>query len=113
MGRNSPNMPWPSRSPDLFPMDFFLWGYIKSLFYTSTINNLHDLKTLTRSAFNQVTVHMRHKTSITYCDRLQRCLDIEGGHNEVIYALKISTFNVLLYDVFEKYMVFVETRIGK
>jgi hypothetical protein len=25
--------PWPSRSPDLTPCDFFLWGYIKDLVY--------------------------------------------------------------------------------
>ncbi len=27
MGRGSPNMPWPPRSPDLMPCDFFLWGF--------------------------------------------------------------------------------------
>jgi hypothetical protein len=86
MGRNSPNMPWPSRLPDLSPMDFFLWGYIKSLVYTSTIDNLDDLKTRIRSAFKQVTIQMRHNAIIAYCDRLQRCLDTEGGHIEVIYA---------------------------
>jgi hypothetical protein len=68
MGRNSPNMPWPSRSPGLSPMDFFLWGYIKSLVYTSTITNLHELKTRIRNAFNQVTVQMRHKAIVAYYD---------------------------------------------
>jgi hypothetical protein len=23
-------MPWPPRSPDITPLDFFLWGYVKS-----------------------------------------------------------------------------------
>ena len=26
---DSPLLPWPPRSPDLTPCDFFLWGYIK------------------------------------------------------------------------------------
>ena len=25
----SPLLPWPPRSPDLTPCDFFLWGYVK------------------------------------------------------------------------------------
>ena len=26
---DSPRLPWPPRSPDLTPCDFFLWGYVK------------------------------------------------------------------------------------
>ena len=26
---DSPLLPWPPRSPDLTPCDFFLWGYVK------------------------------------------------------------------------------------
>jgi hypothetical protein len=53
---------------------------------TLRVKFAHELKTHIRNAFNQVTVQMRHKAIIAYCDRLQRCLDIEGGHIEVIYA---------------------------
>lgn len=34
---------WPTRSTDLNPLDFFLWGYLKSLFYAQRPNNLEDL----------------------------------------------------------------------
>ena len=30
---------WPLRSPDLTPCDFFLWGYIKDSFHSSTSGN--------------------------------------------------------------------------
>ena len=30
---DSPLLPWPPRSPDLTPCDFFLWGYIKDRVY--------------------------------------------------------------------------------
>ena len=30
IGRNGP-IPWPPRSPDLSPLEFFLWGYIKNI----------------------------------------------------------------------------------
>ena len=29
IGRDGPT-PWPPRSPDLTPLDFFLWGYVKN-----------------------------------------------------------------------------------
>jgi len=36
-------MAWPHGSPDLTPMDFFLWGHIKALIYTSTVDSEEDL----------------------------------------------------------------------
>ena len=30
---------WPPRSPDLTPMDLFLWGYMKALIYTSPVDS--------------------------------------------------------------------------
>jgi len=39
IGRNDPT-PWPPRSPDITPLDFFLWGYVKrqSVQNASTVN---------------------------------------------------------------------------
>ena len=71
------------------------------------------MKTRIRSAFNQVTVQMRRKAIEAYCDRLQRCLAIEGGHTEVIYARKMLYCNALFYDVLDKYMFFVEICVRK
>jgi hypothetical protein len=34
---------WPSRSPDLTPMDFF-WGYIKDIVYSERVESLPDLR---------------------------------------------------------------------
>jgi hypothetical protein len=33
IGRDSPFIRWPPRSPDLTPMDFFTWGYMKERLY--------------------------------------------------------------------------------
>ena len=35
---------WPPRSCDLTPLDFFLWGHIKSLVYANKPETLGDLK---------------------------------------------------------------------
>jgi hypothetical protein len=38
-GRDSP-MPWPPSSPDITPLDFFLWGYVKSNVFRTPVNGL-------------------------------------------------------------------------
>jgi len=42
IGRGRP-MAWPPRSPDLTPVVFFPWGYIKTLIYTSPVDSEEDL----------------------------------------------------------------------
>ncbi|CAK9824350.1 hypothetical protein ANTRET_LOCUS2530 [Anthophora retusa] len=38
------NTNWPAGSPDLTPMDFFSWGYLKSRVYSSNPRSLIQLK---------------------------------------------------------------------
>ena len=35
---------WPPHSPDLNPLDFFLWGYLKDKVYTPKPATLQDLR---------------------------------------------------------------------
>lgn len=35
---------WPARSPDLSPLDYFLWGHLKSRIYQTQPNTLDDLR---------------------------------------------------------------------
>ena len=44
IGRGSQSMPWPPRSPDLTPCDFFLWGFVKSKVYAERPQNIQELK---------------------------------------------------------------------
>ena len=43
IGRDGP-IPWPPRSPDITPLDFFLWGYVKDIMYRTKIQDITDLK---------------------------------------------------------------------
>ena len=43
IGRDGP-IPWPPRSPDITPLDFFLWGYVKDIVYRTKIRDITDLK---------------------------------------------------------------------
>ncbi|KAJ8945266.1 hypothetical protein NQ318_016688 [Aromia moschata] len=51
-GNDSP-INWPSRSPDLNSADFYLWGDIKSIVYSSSVNS-EELRQRIVEAFNAV-----------------------------------------------------------
>ena len=42
IGRGGP-IAWPPRSPDLSPVDFFLWGFLKGLLYETPVETPEDL----------------------------------------------------------------------
>jgi hypothetical protein len=42
IGRGGP-VPWLSRSPDLTPLDFYLWEHLKTVVYATTVNDAEDL----------------------------------------------------------------------
>ncbi|KAJ4435026.1 hypothetical protein ANN_23599 [Periplaneta americana] len=43
IGRGGP-IAWPPRSPDVNPLDFYLWGHLKSLVYSSPVPDLESLR---------------------------------------------------------------------
>lgn len=53
IGRGGP-VPWPPRSPDLTPLDFFLWSEIKRLVYTREYESRDDLRIAIVDAFDTV-----------------------------------------------------------
>ena len=61
-------IPWPPRSPDISPIDFFLWGYIKDIVYAEKIRNIQDLQERITSAIE--TVNTRHDTENVAGDRI-------------------------------------------
>ena len=61
IGRGGP-IPWPPRSPDLSPLYFFLWGYIKNIVYGEKIRNMQHLQESITSATETVTGNMIQKT---------------------------------------------------
>ena len=86
IGRGGPrdsNIPWPPRSPDLTPMDFFVWGFIKSKVYTKNYRNLVDLKAAIRSAFQLITKQMVSDTLDNLERRLQLVVLNGGRHVEM------------------------------
>ena len=44
------DVPWPPRSPDLSPLDFFLWGHLKGVVFAQPVPSLRALRALLSQA---------------------------------------------------------------
>jgi hypothetical protein len=47
--------PWPPRSPDITPLDFFLWGYVKDKVFSTPVADITNLKPRMADAFATIT----------------------------------------------------------
>ena len=83
IGRGGP-IPWPARSPDLNPLDFWLWGYMKQLVYATPINNVQTLQHrvfhTAQHIQNQPGQFQRVHESLRR--RAEACIEMNGHHVE-------------------------------
>ena len=82
IGRDGPT-PWPPRFPDITPLDFFLWGYVKDIVYRTKVRYDSDLHQRIIEALDTVAVDMLARTwqEIKYRVDILRATD--GAHVEV------------------------------
>lgn len=55
------SIPWPPRACDLAPLDYFLWGYVKSLVYANDPQTIDALKTKITNTICQITPDLCEK----------------------------------------------------
>lgn len=65
---------WPPRSPDLNPLDFFLWGYVKHIVFQSEVENMNDVEDCVREALDTITVEMLQNVQAGFIRRLNLCM---------------------------------------
>ena len=83
ISRNGP-VDWPPRSCDLTPLDFFLWGYIKSLVYANKPSTIEELRANIHREIAAVPAEMCGRVIENWVQRIDRCKRARGGHmNEV------------------------------
>ena len=85
---NRSSFPWPARSPDLSPLDFFLWGYVKSKVFQGKPGSLQEVKSLATDAIRSVNENMRIATIANFCKRVDACMQEKGGHFENVMNTK-------------------------
>ena len=82
IGRDGPT-PWPPRLPDITPLDFFLWRYVKDKVFSAPVPDITDLKTRITDAFATVTEDMLENTWREIDYRLDVLRATKGAHVEV------------------------------
>ncbi len=70
---------WPAWSPDLTPLNFFFWGYVKDNVFKHNPNTIAELKTLITEAVAEITLGMLKKVFINKCKRVAACIKVGGG----------------------------------
>lgn len=81
IGREGP-VNWPARSPDLTPLDFFLWGFIKGKVMATAPTTREDMRERIRQACNSVTPEMLNRVRNCCIKRISKCLEVDGHHFE-------------------------------
>jgi len=82
IGRRGP-LEWPARSPDLTPLDFFLWGYTKDVVYKTNPKTLHDLEEEIVNAIKNIPKEMIYDAAHSVHKRLLKCRDECGAQVEL------------------------------
>lgn len=74
---------WPPRSPDITPLDFYLWGTLKEKVYQTPVHTREELENRVNQAFQDIDLQSLRKAT---CDgvnaRILKCLEVDGQHFE-------------------------------
>ncbi|GFY21547.1 hypothetical protein TNCV_1166932 [Trichonephila clavipes] len=89
---------WPPRCCDLTPLDYFLWGYVKSLVYEDKPQTFHHLEDNIRRVIADIRPQMLEKVIENWTSRLDYIRASRGSHMpEIIF--KIVTGGELFEDI--------------
>jgi len=111
IGRDGPT-PWPPRSPDITPLDFFLWRYVKDKVFSTPVPDITNLKARITKAFATVTEDMLENTWREIHYRLDVLRATKGAHVEV-YSCVLKNFliyilkKIYIYICFPRAVVFL------
>ncbi|GFX26815.1 putative DD41D transposase [Trichonephila clavipes] len=97
-------MNWPPRSCDLTPLDYFLWGYVKSLVYADKPQTLDHLEDNIRRVIADIRPQMLEKVIENWTSRLDYIRASRGSPMpEIIFKISIPLkkhplFGLILID---------------
>ncbi|GFW40940.1 uncharacterized protein TNCV_4369881 [Trichonephila clavipes] len=79
---------WPPRSCDLTPLDYFLWGYVKSLVYADRPQTLDHLEDNIRRVIADIRPQMLEKVIEIWTSRLDYIRVSHGSHiSEILFKM--------------------------
>ena len=85
ISRNGPQN-WPPHSCDLIPLDYFLWGYVKSKVYENKPETLDELEANIQHIIGDITPAVLNRVIENWTSRLEHVRVSRGGHMpEIIF----------------------------
>ena len=69
---------WPGYSPDLSPVDFGFWGFLKSKIYGRNFRSFEELKMELQKAIEEIPTDFYERTIESIPERCLRCIENEG-----------------------------------
>ena len=73
---------WPSRSPDLNPLDYSFWGQAMKAVWDAQPTSTEELATVVEHFFENVPQNVVRKTVANIRKRAELCISQRGGHFE-------------------------------
>ena len=77
---------WPPYSPDLNPLDFFVWGYLEAQVKRIKLATMEELRAVVEDVASTVPEEMIRDAAKNVIKRCKACIEASGGHFE--YFLK-------------------------
>ena len=73
---------WPLSSPDLNPLDYFIWSHIENITNTTSHNTKASLITAIRRVFTELPPALVEKACSQFLIRIEAVIEAEGGYIE-------------------------------
>ncbi|KAJ4452265.1 hypothetical protein ANN_03783 [Periplaneta americana] len=73
---------WPARSPDMSPLDFFLWGTVKDGVYQNILTTPDDMQQRIRQACVSIQPATCRAVLRSFGERLRMCINVNGHYLE-------------------------------
>lgn len=81
IGRGGP-ITWPPRSPDMTPLDYFLWGYIKCKAYEVEPTTPENMQQRIHTIIREIDENFILRAILSLRRRLDMCIQKQGHHFE-------------------------------
>lgn len=81
IGRRGP-IEWAARSPDLTPLDFYLWGFVKQKVYQKHHKDLNQLKISITNVIDSIPKDVTKRVFSNISKRLNLVIEKKGAHIE-------------------------------
>ena len=80
--------PWPARSPDLSPLDYFLWVYVKENVFKRQPADIEILKEIVQEVVSSIDQDVLRAVMANFEKQINLCIEQQGGGGHFEHLLK-------------------------